>query len=361
MMSHEGRQKKQLSLLIWTSENLARVAEEDGVFSMRRREFIAFVGGLAAWPTLAGAETFGRSPLIGVLMAFDQNDPMVQGWMLALSDELRKLGWTKDHNVRVEYRYAGSDVQAMQRFAKELVELNPNVILSSSTPPTKVLMQHTRTIPIVFGNLVDPVGSGLVASLARPGGNVTGFVNLDPSVATKWVQLMKEVAPNVTRVAIPYNPTTAPYAPIYLTQFEAAAKSLGMESTAGPVKSLSELETFITEQVAPNVGVIPVPDGFMNSSRGTLASAALRHKLPAAHFNRAFVEVGGLFSYGNDTNDNYRRAAAYLDRILKGEKPSELPVQFPIKFEFAINRKTAKALDLEVSSRLVALADTVVE
>ena len=150
---------------------------------MRRREFIAYVGGLAAWPTMAGGQTSGRNPLIGVLMAFDQNDPMVQGWMLALSDELRKLGWTKDHNVRIEYRYAGSDVQAMQRFAKELVELNPNVILSSSTPPTKVLLQHTRTIPIVFGNLVDPVGSGLVASLARPGGNVTGFVNLDPPLA----------------------------------------------------------------------------------------------------------------------------------------------------------------------------------
>ena len=224
------------------------------------------------------------------------------------------------------------------------------------------LMQHTKTIPIVFANLVDPVGSKLVDSLAKPGGNVTGFINLEPSIAGKWLELLKEIAPTIGKVAIPFNPTTAPYAEIYLNSFKTAGAALAIDIVTAPVRDASELDTFVTAQGGgPKVGLVPVPDGSMNTMRGRLAALANRQGMPAIHFNRAFVAVGGLISYGNDTNDNYRRAAVYLDRILKGEKPSDLAVQFPVKFELAINLKTAKALGLEVSWFLQQRADEVIE
>jgi len=317
-------------------------------------------GAVAALPLSASAQSGLKR--IGALLAFDERDPMAQGWVTALRDQLTKLGWVEGQNIQIDFRWASSDVQTMQQFAAELIALHPDVILSSSTPPTRILMQHTRTIPIVFANLVDPVGSKLVESLAKPGGNVTGFVNLEPSIAGKWLELLKEIAPLMDRVAVPYNPTTAPYAEIYLNNFKSAAAALALEILARPVRDGTELERFVTAQSSGSkVGMVPVPDGFMNSMRGSLAKFAASHRIPAAHFNRAFVADGGLISYGNDTNDNYRRAAVYLDRILKGEKPSELPVQFPIKFELAINMKTAKALGLEVPPTLLARADEVIE
>jgi putative ABC transport system substrate-binding protein len=330
---------------------------------MRRREFMALLGSSAvAWPLATNAQQRSRVRRLGVMLAFEEKDPMVQGWVVAFRDELRKLGWAEGQNLNIDFRWPSSDVQAMHRFAQELVALNPDVILSSSTPPTSVLMKHTTTIPIVFANLVDPVGSKLVASLANPGGNVTGFINLEPTMASKWVELIKEIAPRISRIAIPYNPNTAPYAEIYLSQFRNTGASLGVEMIAGPVKNLSELESFIASQAGEKtVGVIPVPDGFMNTIRGSLASVANRYRMPSVHFNRAFVEDGGLLSYGNDTNDNYRRAAVYLDRILRGEKPTELPVQFPVKFELAVNLKTAMALGIDVPPLLLARTDTVVD
>jgi putative tryptophan/tyrosine transport system substrate-binding protein len=330
---------------------------------MRRREFVAGLGtSISLWSLTAHAQRENSVPRIGALLAFDEKDPMAQGWVAALKDQLRKLGWVEGQNIQIDFRWASSDVKAMQQLAEELIALRPDVILSSSTPPTRILMQHTRTIPIVFANLVDPVGSKLVESLAKPGGNVTGFVNLEPSIAGKWLELLKEIAPSIGRVAIPYNPTTAPYAEIYLSNFKSAGAALALQTIAGPVRDLSELETFVAAQGGgPNVGLVPVPDGFMNSMRGNLATLAARYRIPTAHFNRAFVSDGGLISYGNDTNDNYRRAAVYLDRILKGEKPSELAVQFPIKFEFTINLRTAKALGLNVPVTLLARADEVIE
>jgi ABC-type uncharacterized transport system substrate-binding protein len=329
---------------------------------MGRREVITLLGGAAAavLPLSASAQSGLRR--IGALLAFDERDAMAQGWVKALRDQLTKLGWIEGQNIQIDVRWASSDVQTMQQFAAELVALHPDVILSSSTPPTRILMQHTRTIPIVFANLVDPVGSKLVDSLAKPGGNVTGFVNLEPSIAGKWLELLKELAPIIGRVAVPYNPTTAPYAEIYLNNFKSAGAALALEIVAGPVRDVTELERFVAAQSGgSNVGIVPVPDGFMNSVRGRLANLAASYRIPAAHFNRAFVADGGLISYGNDTNDNYRRAAMYLDRILKGEKPSELAVQFPIKFELAINIKTAKALGLDVPATLLARADEVIE
>ena len=329
---------------------------------MIRRDFITLLGGAAAAALPFSARAQSRLRRIGALLAFDERDPMAQGWVAALRDQLTKLGWIEGQNIQIDFRWSSSNVQTMQQFAEELVALHPDVILSSSTPPTRILMQHTRTIPIVFANLVDPVGSKLVESLAKPGGNVTGFVNLEPSIAGKWLELLKEIAPTIGRVAIPYNPSTAPYAEIYLNNFKSAGAALALEIVAGPVQDLTELERFVTAQGGgTKIGIVPVPDGFMNSVRGSLANLAASYRIPAAHFNRAFVVDGGLISYGNDTNDNYRRAAVYLDRILKGEKPSELAVQFPIKFELAISMKTAKALGLDVPPSLLARADEVIE
>jgi len=329
---------------------------------VKRREFITLVGSAAAAALPLSARAQSGLRRIGALLAFDERDPMAQGWVAALREQLTKLGWMEGQNIQIDFRWASSNVQTMQQFAEELVALHPDVILSSSTPPTRILMQHTRTIPIVFANLVDPVGSKLVESLAKPGGNVTGFVNLEPSIAGKWLELLKEIAPTIGRVAVPYNPSTAPYAEIYLNNFKSAGAALALEIVAGPVQDLTELERFVAAQGGESrVGIVPVPDGFMNSVRGSLANLAASYRIPAAHFNRAFVADGGLISYGNDTNDNYRRAAVYLDRILKGEKPSELAVQFPIKFELAINMKSAKALGLDVPPTLLARADEVIE
>jgi putative tryptophan/tyrosine transport system substrate-binding protein len=250
----------------------------------------------------------------------------------------------------------------LQRFAKELVGLQPDVILSESTPPTTALLQQTRTIPIVFAVVSDPIGSGFVVNLARPGGNVTGFLNIEGSLGGKWMELLKEIAPRVARVAILYNPTTAPYAEIYIKPFKAAADSLGVEAMTAPVRDTSELETIIGAHArAPNGGLIAMPDAFMNTHRERVVLLAAHHHLPAVYAYRLNAKIGGLLSYGFDTHDNFRRAAMYVDRILKGEKAGDLPVQAQDKFELAINLKTAKALGLDVPPTLLARADEVIE
>jgi putative ABC transport system substrate-binding protein len=250
----------------------------------------------------------------------------------------------------------------MQRFAKELVALQPDLILSSTTPTTAALLQQTRTIPIVFATVADPVGSGFVASFPQPGGNATGFVVTEGSLGGKWPELLKEIAPRVARVAMLFNPSTAPYAEIYLNPFKAAAASLGVEAIVAPVRDMTELESVVAAQARdPNGGLIVMPDSFMDARRVEITSLAARYRLPAAYFFRAFAEFGGLLSYGNDLTDNYRRAATYADRILKGAKPSELPVQGPVKFELVINLKTAKALGLDVPLHLQQRADEVIE
>jgi putative tryptophan/tyrosine transport system substrate-binding protein len=331
---------------------------------MKRREFITLLGGAAAaWPFAARAQQIDRMRRIGVLMGYAESDREGQAFIAAFREGLQKLGWAEGRNIGIDFRWAeASDVESMQQFAKVLVALQPDLILTSSTPTTAALLQQTRTIPIIFTNLVDPVGSGFVASLPRPGGNVTGFINMEPTMAGKWLELLKQIAPRVNRVAFLFNPATAPYAEYFLNPFKAAAASFAVEAIAAPVHDTSELESVIAAQArAPNGGLIAMPDAFLNAHRAEVTSLAARHRLPAVYAFRFFSELGGLLSYGNDIRDNYRRAATYVDRILKGTKPSELPVQAPVKFELVINLKTAKALGLDVPLHLQQRADEVIE
>jgi putative ABC transport system substrate-binding protein len=330
---------------------------------MKRRDFITLLGGAAAWPLAGRAQQGERMRRVGVLMGFAESDPEGQAWVAAFREGLQKLGWTEGRNIWIDTRWTRpGDTESVQRFAKELIALKPDLILAHSTPITESLLQQTRTIPIIFANIADPVGSGFVASFNRPSGNVTGFLNMEPTLAGKWLELLKEIAPRVNRVAFLFNPATAPYAEIYLNPFKAAAASFGVEAITAPVHDTSELETVIAAQARePNTGLIAMPNSFLNVHRAEITSLATRYRLPAVYPYRLFAEVGGLLSYGNDVFDNYRRAATYADRILKGEKPSELPVQAPVKFELVINLKTAKALGLDVPWILQQRADELIE
>jgi ABC-type uncharacterized transport system substrate-binding protein len=334
------------------------------MFCMRRRDFITLLGGAAAaWPFAARTQQAERVRRIGVLMAYAERDLEGQAWVAAFREGLQQLGWTEGRNIWIDTRWTTpGDAESVQRFAKELVALKPDLILSHSTPTTAALLQKTRTIPIIFANNADPLGSGFVASFPRPGGNVTGFINMEPTMAGKWVELLKEIAPRVTRVAFLFNPATAPYAEYYLNPFKTAAASFGVEAITAPVHDTSELESVIAAQARePNTGLIAMPNSFLNVHRAEVTSLATRYRLPAVYPYRLFAEVGGLLSYGNDVFDNYRRAATYADRILKGEKPSELPIQAPVKFELVINLKTAKALGLDVPWILQQRADELIE
>jgi ABC-type uncharacterized transport system substrate-binding protein len=252
--------------------------------------------------------------------------------------------------------------EAIERFAKELVARRPELILASTTPATAALLQQTRTIPIIFALVSDPVGSGFVASFPRPGGNVTGFTTMEPTMAGKWVELLKEIAPRVVRVAFLFNPASAPYVDFYLNPFKAAAASFAVEVIAAPVHDTSELESVVAAEARePNGGLLLWSDAFMSAHRAEIASLLARYRLPAVSPFRIFTEAGALASYGSDPVDNFRRAAQYVDRILKGEKPSDLPVQAPVKFEMVINFKTAKLLGLDVPVHLQQRADEVIE
>jgi len=331
---------------------------------MRRREFLGVVAGVAvAWPLAAHAQQRDRMRRIGVLMPYAEGDREGQAFVAALREGLQKLGWAESRNIRIDYRWATpSDAVSIQRFAKELVALQPDLILTQSTPTTAALLQQTRTIPIVFAQVVDPVGSGFVASFPRPGGNITGFINLEPTMAGKWLELLKEIAPRVNRAAFLFNPATAPYAEIYLGPFKSAAPSFAVEGIAAPVHNASELESVIAAQAREsNGGLIVMPDTFLNAHRAEITALAARYRLPAVYAFRFFAELGGLLSYGSDPPDNFRRAATYADKILKGAKPGELPVQAPVKFEMVINLKTAKALGLDVPLFLQQRADEVIE
>jgi putative ABC transport system substrate-binding protein len=330
---------------------------------MRRREFIALLGGAAVvWPLAARAQQPDGMRRIGVLSGYAESDREGQAFVAGFREGLQKLGWTEGRNIRIDIRWATPDAALRQRFAKELVALQPDLILSNNTPTTATLLQQTRTIPIVFASASDPVGSGFVASFQRPGGNVTGFTNIEPTMVGKWLELLKEIAPRVARVAFLFNPATAPYAEYYLSPFKAAAAFFGVEAIAAPVRDTSELESAIAAQArAPNGGLVVMTDSFLNVHRAEITSLAARYRLPAIYPYRFFTELGGLLSYGNDQVDNFRRAATYADRILHGEKPSELPVQAPVKFDLVINLKTAKALGLDVPWHLQQRADEVIE
>jgi putative ABC transport system substrate-binding protein len=331
---------------------------------MRRREFIKVIGGgVAAWPLSARAQQPDRMRRIGVLMAFDENDARAKKWLSRFNDELSQLGWTAARKPRMEVRWAGDNVDRMRAFAKELVDLHPDVILSFGTPVTAALQRETRTIPIVFAIVSDPVGEGFVASLSRPGGNITGFHNSEASIGGKWLELLKQVAPGVRRAAMIFNPDTAPgHGKYYMPDFEASGRSLKVEPIAAAVRSVADLEKVITDLGRqPDSGFVAMADFFLFINRETAISLAARNKVPAVYPWRDVVLAGGLLSYGPDLEDIVRRAAPYVDRILKGEKPAELPVQVPTKFEVAINVKTAKALGLEVPASILVSADQVIE
>jgi putative ABC transport system substrate-binding protein len=330
---------------------------------MRRREFVTLLGGIAAaWPLTAQAQQPAGVRRVGVLISYNKDDQEVQDWLATFHDTLGKLGWTQGQNIKFEYRWTGNDPNLLEQAAKDLVTLQPDVILSLSSPTTVFVLKQTRTIPVVFVNVVDPVGQGFVASLSHPGGNATGLVNLEPSMAGKWLGLLKQVVPKLTRIAIPFNPVSAPYADLYLNYFRSTAPSFDVEVIPGSVADVPALEAFVAAQARePNTGIIPMPSAFSSGHSTELGAMTTRYRLPAVYPIRSFAEAGGLMAYGNDVSDNYRRAAALVDRILKGEKPSELPVQFPIKFEFVINLKTAKALALEIPAQLLATADDVIE
>jgi ABC-type uncharacterized transport system substrate-binding protein len=333
---------------------------------MRRRDFVALLGTVPlpnAWLDAARAQQPDRMRHVGVLMAHAESDPEYQDYLTAFRRELDRLGWTEGRNIQIDSRWGAlEDEESRLRSANELIALKPDVLVTQNTPPTASMLQQTHTIPTVFIIVADPVGSGFVESLARPAGNATGFMIMEATIASKWLELLKEIAPRLNRVAMLFNPATTPYAQIYLNPFKAAAASFALEASAAPVHDLSELETVFAAQARePNGGLIVMPDGFMNVHREKVVSLAARYSLPAVYAWRYFAELGGLLSYGNEQRDSFRLAATYVDRILKGAKPSELPVQAPVKFELVINLKTAKALGLEVPLHLQQEADKIIE
>ncbi len=331
---------------------------------MRRREFITLLGGaVATWPLVARAQQSEQMRRIGVLMGYPDTDPDGQAFIVAFQEGLQQLGWTLGRNVRIDTRWTPpGNTEALQRSARELVALQPDLILSHSTPTTATLLRQTRSIPIIFAFVSDPLGSGFVASFPHPGGNVTGFTVMEPGLAGKWLELLKEIAPRVTRAAFLFNPTTAPYAEYYLKPFKAAAASFAVEGIAAPVHDSSEIASVIATQARePNGSFIVMPDAFTDTHRAEITSLAARYGVPAVYPFRYWAKLGGLMSYGVDQGDNFRRAAIYADRILKGEKPSELPVQAPVKYELVINLKTAKALGISVPQTILARADEVIE
>jgi putative tryptophan/tyrosine transport system substrate-binding protein len=333
--------------------------------ALKRREFIGFIGGAAAaWPLYARAQQPERMRRIGVLMAFDENDPQTRGWLANFTQGLGELGWTDGRTVRMDVRWAAGSVDRMRTFAKELVELQPDVIFASTTPVTAALQRETRTIPIVFVLVSDPVGAGFVAGLPRPGGNITGFTNIEGAAfGGKWLEMLKEIAPRVRRVAIMFNPDTAPGGGAYfLGPIEAAARSLAVEPITSPVRSDAEIEAVIASLGREQAGLVIMADSFMLVHRGTVISLAVRNNVPAigADFP-VFAREGGLLSYGANFSDIFRRAAPYVDRILRGANPGDLPVQAPTTYELVINLKTAKALGLDVPALLQQRADEVIE
>jgi putative ABC transport system substrate-binding protein len=309
-----------------------------------RREFITLLGGAAAaWPLAARTQQRDRVRRIGVLMPVDENDPVAKTYVSAFIQALAGLGWIEGRNLRTDFRWAGGDINRIRALAQELVGLQPDIIAVTGTPATAALQQETRTIPIVFASVSEPVGRGFVEGLNQPGGNITGFAVLEASMGGKWVELLSEIAPGLRRAAIMFNPDTAP-ASAYMPSVETAARSLRVVPITAPVHSEVEIETAIALLGRePGGGLVVMPDAWMLAHRAPIISAAARNNVPAVYYQSGYPRDGGLLSYGTDQVDTFRRAASYVDRILRGEKPADLPVQLPTKFEMVVNLKTAKA------------------
>ena len=328
---------------------------------MSRREFITLIGGAAALPFTARAQQPEQMRRIGVFMSLAADDRQGQARYAAFIQGLRKLGWTEGRNVQIDTRWAAANAAETRKYAAELVALAPDVILASASAAVGALLQATSTVPIVFTTVGDPVGGGIVESLARPGGNATGFMLYEYSIGGKWLELLKQIAPSVTRVAVLRDPAIAAGAGQF-GAIQSVAPSFGVELTPIGVRDAREIERAITAFAhGPNSGLIATGSAVATGHHELIITLAARHKLPAVYFERLFAISGGLISYGPDRVDPYRRAAGYVDRILKGEKPADLPVQAPTKYELVINLKTAKALGLTVPPTLLARADEVIE
>jgi putative ABC transport system substrate-binding protein len=328
---------------------------------MRRREFVGLAGGLAAWPLIAKAEPDGRMRRIGVLIAGSESDPDITKYLEALSSGLRQLGWIAGQNLQIDYRWARGDIGRARSLAKELVSTLPALILASGTESVLALHETTTTLPIVFVNVTDPVAGGFVASLAQPSGNITGFTPFEYDIGGKWLGLLKEMAPQLTRVAMLGDPVNHNFRG-FKTSFETAARSLSIEPTSIAVHGAEDIDRGVGSFAAEGSGgLIITAATFSRVHRDQIVNLANTRKLPAIYWNRLQAVAGGLMSYGPDTADLYRRSATYIDRILKGEKPTDLPVQEPTKVELIINARTAKAIDLIVPPALLARSDEVIE
>jgi putative ABC transport system substrate-binding protein len=328
---------------------------------IKRREFITLLGGAAAWPVAARAQQGDRVRRIGVLLSGDENDPVYKARLSAFTQALADLGWTDGRNMRMDLRWFGDDSNRIRALAQELVDLQPDIIVTYGTPATAGVQGETRTIPIIFVNVAEPVASGIVPRLDRPGGNITGFAILEASLGGKWLELLSEIAPGLKRVAIMFNPETAPVS-AYMPSFETAARSLKVVPIIAPAHNDVEIETAITALGRePGGGLVVMPDVFTVVHRAPIVLAAARNRVPAVYSQSYFARDGGLLSYGTDQVDTFRRAASYVDRILRGDKPGDFPVQFPTKFEMIVNLKTAKALGLAVPPSILLRADEVIE
>jgi putative ABC transport system substrate-binding protein len=328
---------------------------------MKRREFITLLGGAAAWPVGARAQQGERMRRIGVLMNLTAEDPESPARLAAFAQGLADLGWSIGRNLRMDYRWAGADPEHIRKDAEELVALKPDLILSSGTPTVAALQKATRSVPIVFAQVVDPVGSGFVETLARPGGNITGFSVFEYGISGKWLELLKEITPNVTRAAILRDIALASGSG-QLGALQSVAPLLGVELRPMDVGDAAAIERAVVAFArSPNGGLIVTASTWAVIHRKLITKLAAEHRLPAVYHSSYYVSSGGLISYGPNSIDPFRRAAGYVDRILKGEKPADLPVQAPTKYELVINLKTAKALGLEISPTLLARADEVIE
>jgi putative ABC transport system substrate-binding protein len=326
-----------------------------------RRKFVVALAGAAAWPLAARAQQGDRVRRIGALMGGDENDSSQKALVSALTQALLGFGWADGRNVRMDLRWGGGDINRIRASAPELVGLQPDIIVTGGTAATAAVQQEARTIPIVFVSLPDPVASGIVVRLNQPGGNITGFATFEPSLGGKWLELLLEIAPGLKRAAIMFNPDTAPIS-TYMPSLEIAARSLKVEPISAPVHSDGEIETAITALGGePGGGLVVINDTFTSVHRTPIISAAAQNNVPAVYSSSAFAGAGGLLSYGVDRVDLFRRAASYVDRILRGAKPGDLPVQFPTKFEMVVNRKTATALGLAVPLSILLRADEVIE
>ena len=323
---------------------------------MHRREFILLsLGAAVSWPLVARAQQPDRMRLVGVLMGYAEDDPDAQSEVAVFRDTLAKLGWTEGSNLRIEVRWGAGD-------ADKLVDLRPDVILSQTTVVTDALARKTKTIPIVFVTVADPVASGFTTSLARPSGNITGFTAFEPTLGAKWVELLKEIAPRTMRVTLLLNEATGAPLQFFMPSIQAAASSLAVQVSTAPVHAKDEIEGVIAAQARnPGGGLIVMPSAFNVTNRGLIVALAARYGVPAIYFNRFFAEAGGLINYSPDFVEPFRKAPEYIDHILKGAKPADLPVQQPTKYELTINLKTAKALGLDVPLHLQQLADKVIE